>query len=261
MIRAVEKLVSHSPQSLNLPFTTWSAATIAAFMTEVVECSMCRTTAWKALKGAGYSYRKVQDKFIFKDPLYDLKRAQLTLLRRYFPDSFRLIFIDEKGPVHAVRYSGRCWSPKPRYRERRQPSLGKIKFLGAYDPQRDLLYMEPMIGEDSKSFCEALTTLTIKLQDYPWRKLIIVLDNDSTHNSHYTKEYWAADPRIEFFFLPTYSPELNPIEPRFKFYCAEFLNVGHFTSAEEIIDGTSIWCEYYNSLRKEIHCRGGISVA
>ncbi len=48
--------------------------------------------------------------------------------------------------------------------------------------------------------------------------LVVVLDNASLHHSHVVREalpaLWAQ--RIYFYFLPTYSPELNAIEPVFR---------------------------------------------
>ncbi|MHA2247565.1 MAG: hypothetical protein ACXADY_21635 [Candidatus Hodarchaeales archaeon] len=44
-------------------------------------------------------------------------------------------------------------------------------------------------------------------------------------------------------YLGHHDSRPNHIEPCFKFYYVEFLDVGHFTNAEEIIEGTFIWCE------------------
>jgi len=48
--------------------------------------------------------------------------------------------------------------------------------------------------------------------------LVVVLDNASLHHSRVVREalpaLWAN--RIYFYFLPTYSPELNEIEPVFR---------------------------------------------
>lgn len=259
--QAIQHLLSHSPGRLGLPFSVWTISLISAFFTDLVEYPLSRTTIWRDLKSAHYSYRKVQEKLIWKDPLYDVKKAQLILLQRFCPDSFRLVFVDEKGPIHAKRQRGQRWSINPLYQEVRQSSNGKIKFLGAYDPLKDLIYMEPMNDGTSQSFCEALSNLALHLQDQPWRKLVIVLDNASIHHSQFTSNYWAGDPRVELFYLPTYSPELNPIETRFSRYCAECLNHSWHQTVIELINATLTWCTYYNTLRKEIYGKGGMTAA
>lgn len=43
-------------------------------------------------------------------------------------------------------------------------------------------------------------------------KIIMVLDNVKYHHAKRVKEWLARNPKIEFFFLPPYSPDLNAIE-------------------------------------------------
>lgn len=46
---------------------------------------------------------------------------------------------------------------------------------------------------------------------YQGRKKFIVLDNYSIHSSRYV-EKWLRGSNFELLFLPTYAPELNPME-------------------------------------------------
>jgi hypothetical protein len=47
----------------------------------------------------------------------------------------------------------------------------------------------------------------------PEESLVVVLDNVGYHKSHALREWWRAHAqRIQPFFLPAYSPELNLIE-------------------------------------------------
>ena len=58
--------------------------------------------------------------------------------------------------------------------------------------------------------------LLVMLQDVPKRngRLVVVLDNGSMHVSHVIKESLPQlkEEGIEFYYLPSYSPELNDIE-------------------------------------------------
>lgn len=46
----------------------------------------------------------------------------------------------------------------------------------------------------------------------PGKTLIIILDNARIHISKYIQQYLSKNENIRLFFLPTYSPEYNPIE-------------------------------------------------
>ena len=53
----------------------------------------------------------------------------------------------------------------------------------------------------------------LTLRDYPRQRLILVLDNASYHTSKAVRSALAAlDDRVFVFWLPKYSPFLNPIE-------------------------------------------------
>jgi transposase len=49
-------------------------------------------------------------------------------------------------------------------------------------------------------------------QKTPGKQIAIILDNASIHKSGKVKKYLDRYPRIKPFYLPTYSPEYNPVE-------------------------------------------------
>ena len=251
--QAIEKLVSNSPASLNLPFNTWSIQKISKFFENVVEKLISPTTIFRDLKSLNFSYRQVQDNFILKPIDYDIKRAVLRFIERFCPSNYRLLYIDEKGPIYAMRYSGHIWSTVPQMRDVRQPIKKKIIFLGGYDRKTSELKMIPMEGNASTYFCDGLDSLRLEFLTKDYQKLFLILDNAKIHKSKETLQYLDADPAIDYFFLPTYSPELNPIEICFRNYSKELLENSSFTSKEDIIERTNVYCEYYSSLRKEIY--------
>ena len=250
---AIEKLVSNSPASLNLPFNTWSIQKISKFLENVVEKYISPTTIFRDLKNLNVSYRQVQDTFILKPIDYDIKRAILRFIERFCPPNYRLLYIDEKGPIYAMRYSGHIWSSIPQVRDIRQPIKKKITFLGGYDAKNNELKMIPMEGNASTYFCDGLDTLRLEFLTKDYSKLFLILDNARIHKSKETLQYLDSDPAIEYFFLPAYSPELNPIEICFRNYSNELLENASFISKEDIIERTTVYCEYYSSLRREIY--------
>ena len=251
--KAIEKLVSNSPASLKLPFNTWSIQKISKFFENVVEEYISPTTIFRDLKRLNISYRQVQETFILKPIDYDIKCAVLRFIERFCPSNYRLLYIDEKGPIYAMRYSGHIWSSVPQVRDVRQPTKKKITFLGGYDARNNELKMIPMEGNASTYFCDGLDTLRLEFLTKGYQKLFLILDNAKIHKSKETLQYLDADPAIEYFFLPAYSPELNPIEICFRNYSKELLENASFFSKEDIIERTTVYCEYYSSLRCEIY--------
>lgn len=251
--KALEKLVETSPKSLNLKFTTWSLKKLNEFFKDFLDYPISPTTVWRDVRILGLKYYSTKDTFIWKSPDYDIKRAWLKYLKRYLPPNFQLLHLDEKGPVHALRYSGHSWSFLQPQRDIRQKSNGKITFLGAYNKKDKKLVMEPMESHDSYGFCQAMDWITLEFLKPPFNHLIVVLDNAPIHHSEYTKRYFDDQSNIDVFFLPTYSPELNPIEICFKHYKHELLENNSFSNKEELIHSTYEYCEYYGDLRTKIY--------
>ena len=128
-----------------------------------------------------------------------------------------------------------------------------MNFLGGYDPKVKKLSMIPMEGNASTYFCDAFDLIRLEFLTTDYTKVLIVLDNARIHTSRETLKYLNEDKRIEYFFLPAYSPELNPIEICFRNYSKEILENGSFTSEKDIIEETNIYCDYYQTLRTEIY--------
>ena len=251
--QAIEKLITITPVSLNLPFSTWSLQKLSIFFKDLVDHPISTSTIFRDLKQIGLTYRQVQDTFIMKPIDYDIKRACLRFIERFCPKNWRLLYVDEKGPIYAMRYSGHKWSFEPQVRDVRQPTKKKILFLGGYDAKSKELKMIPMEGNASTYFCDGLDTLRLEFLTKGYQKLLLILDNARIHKSKETLQYLDSDPAIEYFFLPAYSPELNPIEICFRNYSKELLENASFKSKEDIIESTTAYCEYYSSLRTEIY--------
>jgi transposase len=110
-----------------------------------------------------------------------------------------------------------------------------------------------MEGNASTYFCDGLDTLRLEFLTKVYQKLLLILDSAMVHKSKETLQYLDSDPAIEYFFLPAYSPELNPIEICFRIYSKELLENTSFKSKENIIESTTVYCEYYRLLRTEIY--------
>jgi len=255
--QALNSLLQQDPIKLDLPFTTWTCRTLAAFCRDVLDLDWTYQQVWYYLRQAGLRYRKVESRFLTKPLGYELWKAAKRLLDRFLPTDTLVLYLDEKGALSVTRYGGHCWSTKPRQLETRQPIHGKLHLLGAYNAQEDQIWLMPMDNKDSGEFCDAVSKLWVRLDHRRWKRKIFIMDNASYHRSQYTTKYLASLPNCHVLFLPPYSPELNPIEQRFRQYTKEVLEMGTFTTKLDLIEATISWEIYYNTLRAEIFSKRG----
>jgi transposase len=101
-----------------------------------------------------------------------------------------------------------------RGQRKRVPAPGSPQFchvFGAYNWRTGNVEWQTAVRKNSEAFIAFLEHLAFTL--YPNQRLILVLDNASYHKSRAAMAALAAlEDRVLVFWLPKYSPFLNPIE-------------------------------------------------
>ena len=123
-----------------------------------------------------------------------------------------VVSADEVGIEHeAVLRRARCAkNTKVKLRvDRERMSQKRIGFLHESDGSVDLMRLE---RGNTENIVKALIELTLK---YPGKEIVVVWDNASHHNSkelNLKLEEVENLKRVQFIYLPPYSPDKNPIE-------------------------------------------------
>jgi hypothetical protein len=78
------------------------------------------------------------------------------------------------------------------------------------------------------------------------KPLVVILDNATVHTAKKLKPYWEllAENGMQFYFLPTYSPELNRIDMLWRKMKYEWLPFQSFSPGEleDAIDEIGVVC-------------------
>lgn len=93
--------------------------------------------------------------------------------------------------------------------DRERKSQKYIGFLHESDGSVDLMRLD---GGNTENIVKSLIKLTL---EYPGKKIVVVWDNASYHSSkelNMKLEEIENLKRIQFIYLPPYSPDKNPIE-------------------------------------------------
>jgi putative transposase len=129
----------------------------------------------------------------------------------------KLYYLDESGfsPTLPTAYSW-CLPGQRKYVKYESPQGRRVNAMAAYRPYGGPPRLEVFTAErawDSYDFLAFVRSL-------PWSEVprVVVLDNASLHTSGVVKRArrGLAAAGIYLHFLPTYSPELNEIEPVFR---------------------------------------------
>jgi len=181
---------------------------LSADLGRKVTCHMLR----RFLKGLGYTWKrfrkslkKKQDKEEYEKKVAELKQ----LIKMYQSNYLDLFFADESG-FNMTGYVPYGWQPKGEYIEITPSKTKGTQVFGLMSLDNELMSYTCVGSIDSQMVIAFLDDFhsTIK------KPTVVVVDNAPIHRSDAFRakvEKWKEDD-LYIFYLPKYSPHLNPIE-------------------------------------------------
>jgi len=205
-------IVEKTPDQLKLVFALWTRQAVQ----ELIRIRFCRTmpirTVGEYLKRWGFTPQKPLKHAYEQRPAAVrtwLEEAYPAIVKRAKHEGAEIHWGDETG-VRSDCQHGRGYAPKgktPIIRlSAKRASINMISAITNQGKVRFMMYQDSMNAKVLTKFIKQL------LKDAE-RKIFLILDNLRVHHARVVKA-WLQDytEDIELFFLPAYSPELNPDE-------------------------------------------------
>jgi len=205
-------IVDKCPDQLKFPFALWTRVAVQQLVKELFSIKMPIRTVGEYLKRWNYTPQKPLRKAYKQNPKAVsawLKEEYPAIARKSKEEKAEIHWGDETGLCNDS-YHGRSYAPRgetPAIKV--HPRCQRVNLISTVTNQgkvRFMIYKDKMNSQTLIRFMKRL----IKGSD---RKVLLILDNLRVHHSHMVKD-WLKDHKaeIEIFFLPSYSPELNPDE-------------------------------------------------
>ena len=210
----IRKLIcDHRPEQLKFAFALWTREAVRQLIKRELKIALGVRSVGDYLQRWGFTPQKPMRRFYEQSPV---------AVEKWLTEQYPAIVEQckaEKGEIHwgdetvvvNTDVRGRGYSPKGKTPvtytvggQRHKLSMistvtnqGKTRWMiidGAFNSQKVIEFLEALV-KDATS------------------KVLLILDNLRVHHSKLVTE-WLADKseKIELFFLPAYSPELNPDE-------------------------------------------------
>ena len=174
------------------------------------------------LKRLGFVYKKttlVPSKY---DPIRQIQfKTAYEVLEQTLGDKELILFVDGVHPQHNTTCTS-AWIKKGEIKEiKSNTGRRRVNWNGAYDP----LSQDVLLHESDTINADTVLEMLKKIEGaYPEKdKIHVILDNASYYRNAKVTEYLKTS-RIEFRFLPPYSPNLNLIERLWKFMRKNIIN-------------------------------------
>ena len=200
------------PEQLNLPFALWTADAVRRLIGRRFGVKLSPRSVRRYLKRWGFTPQKPVRAAYERDPEAVkrwLEEEYPLIRRRAKRQNARIYWADEMG-VRSDHQSGRSYAPRGRTPTRM--GTGKrfgANLLSALTNRGELAFMIFQGG-----FCgKVMLRFLRRLVRHASRKVFLILDRHPVHRSRAVRQWIEAHAdRIEMFFLPGYSPDLNPDE-------------------------------------------------
>ena len=202
----------HCPDQMKLPFALWTRVAVQQLVKQLYSIQMPIRTVGEYLKRWGFTPQKPLTRAYEKNPKAVgqwLDETYPTIAERAKSEDAEIHWGDETGLLNNAYYH-RSYAPAGKTPAIRLPAKReKISMISTVTNQGKVRFMVYEDAMNAKTLIRFMARL-IKDAD---RKVFLILDNLRTHHNKPVRE-WLEEHRgqIEVFYLPSYSPELNPDE-------------------------------------------------
>jgi transposase len=210
--RIQSMLVDRTPDQYLLSFALWTRQAVRDLIAKEYQIVLGLTTVGLLLKKWGFTPQRPARRAIEQRPS-DVKawleQRHPAMAERAKQENAEILWADEAA-VKTEAHHLRGFAPQGQTPILRQPARAKhVSLISAIGSRGTMEWMAISETMNSETFIRFLSQL-IK---HRTRKVFLVVDNLRVHHSRMVKEWVELHKeQIELFYLPSYSPDLNPDE-------------------------------------------------
>lgn len=201
-----------NPMQLNFPFALWTLGMIRELIRPQFNIRLSEVSVGRIMRTLGFSPQRPVKRAYEQNPVLveEWRTKDFPKIRRRSKKEGAQIFFADEAGIRSDYHRGRTWSPVGETPVvERAGARFSVNMLSAVSPRGELRFMVHEETATAGTFCEFLKRLAQGIES----KIFLIVDG---HRIHRAKKVQALleqlDGKITLFFLPPYSPQLNPDE-------------------------------------------------
>lgn len=205
-------VVDKDPLQLKFSFALWTRAMIGVLIKRQFGIKLSDASVGRLLHQLGLSCQKPLFRAYQKNPqaVTQWKQTIFPEIRKKAKKVGATIYFQDESGIRSDFHSGTTWAPKGQ-----TPVIEvtgarfSLNMMGAISTRGQLRFMVIKGGVSAEHTCDFLN----RLMHHADKPVFLIWDGHPTHRSKKVKECVASfDGKLEVYTLPSYSPELNPVE-------------------------------------------------
>lgn len=205
-------ITSTDPRQYQFPFALWTVAIIREVIVKEFKVRMSEVSVWRTLKRLGLSPQKPKRRAYQQDAVAVQKfiEEEYPKIRERAKRCKATIYWGDEAAMSSDYHSGTTWAPKGKTPVVKTTGARfKINMISAVSGKGGLRFMVTEKRFNATVFIEFLKRI-VEGQERP---VFLIVDGHPVHRSKKVKEFVTSlQGKLELYYLPGYSPELNPDE-------------------------------------------------
>ena len=201
------------PRQLQFDFGLWTRKIIRALIRREFGVELSEVQVGRLLKKMGLSAQRPLYRAYQRDPerVEEWKKVIYPKIRRLAAEEGASIFFEDEAGLRTDHHAGTTWSPVGQTPVVIKTGERKsISMVSAISPRGELRFRVQEGSMNADRFIDFLKALLSTAEG----KVFLIVDGHPVHKSKKVREFAEneAGGRLKIFFLPPYSPDLNPEE-------------------------------------------------
>jgi transposase len=205
-------LVGSNPQQLSFGLALWTRAMVGELIWRRFRVRLSVVSVGRVLHRLGMSPQRPLYRAYEQNPelVAEWKAVTYPTIVARAAEENAIIYFADEASVRTDYHAGTTWAPIGRTpvveRTGKRRSVMMISAISRRGQLRFQLFDEGLDADDFITFCK-------RLIDDSDRPVFLIVDNSRIHRAKKVKKFVDdSQGKISLFFLPSYSPELNPDE-------------------------------------------------
>ena len=201
-----------NPLQLNFQCALWTVPMLRELIRRELGVRLSQVSVWRLLRNLGFTPQRPKHKAHQQVPaLVERWRAKdFTKIQRRVKKEKALIFFADEAGIRSDDHRGTTWAPIGETSVVASTgSRFSLNMLSVVSPREELRLMVYEGTATAQTFCTFLERLAVGVK----QKIFLIAGGHRFHRARKVKECLERlDGKIELFFLPPYTPQLNANE-------------------------------------------------
>ena len=206
------KIIGEPASCYGFPDDLWNCPRLVIILKRELGLKLSRVQVWQFLEDSGLRYIKPEKRYRAQNEGERSKwtSEDLPQIIEFARAKRAILYFEDESSLALQPSSGKTWAQHGTTPIIRVPEgRGSIPILSVISPSGKLLFSLPRTKIRSDTIISFLKQI---LRHHKNRHVVVIMDSAPAHTSKQTKAFINSQKRLHVFFLPPYSPDLNPDE-------------------------------------------------